>query len=308
MKGEYMYDGDGKRIAKTEWIEDLQEYHTKIYVYSGLQVLYEKNITTGKEAAFIYGPTERIAKKVNGLTDYYHTDHLGSTRLITNENGNPVSEISYEPFGKAVITGDKESYLYTGKEKDSTGLYYFGARYYDPEIGRWITRDPMKGKIDSPQTLNRYMYCMNNPINFFDPMGLLSFHNVKTGTVIRQTQKGVKITFQYGGEEFTLIVEEDDWTLIDPEGEETVLVQDGTVMNPFAAGFLGGFNSPADISKGGFGSEVGPFQEYQDAYNYALILGMSKDDAEDWAKGYLIGYSLGLYAQQIYDIFKNAWN
>jgi hypothetical protein len=170
------------------------------------------------------------------------------------------------------------------------------------------------------------------------------------------------ITFEYGGEEFTLIVEEDDWTLIDPEGEEAVLVQDGTVMNPFAAGFLSGFNLPATISLGGFGSQVGPFQKYQDAQNYALILGMSKDEAEDWAKGYLIGYSLGeylsrfknkpymriakhcfkeevwnnsyeyifwamvsgypivlpipvpwwvelgLYARQIYDIFKNAWN
>jgi RHS repeat-associated protein len=64
-----------------------------------------------------------------------------------------------------------EKYKYTGKEKDITGLYYYGARYYDPTIGRFITRDPVKGNIMNPQTLNPYVYCLNNPLKYIDPDG-----------------------------------------------------------------------------------------------------------------------------------------
>lgn len=62
--------------------------------------------------------------------------------------------------------------MYTGKEKDvSTGLYYYGARYYDPDTGRFLTRDTMKGSGESPQTLNKYIYCLNNPLRYIDPTG-----------------------------------------------------------------------------------------------------------------------------------------
>jgi len=169
---QYSYDGDGRRVQKTEWIEDLQEYKTTIYVHAGLNVLYEKNLNTNKNAIYIYGPMGRIAKKVGELADYYHQDGLGSTRLITDQSGNIVTEVSYEPFGEDTITGEEDSYLYTGKEKDSTGLYYYGARYYDPEIGRFTTRDPLQGKMRSPQTQNRYTYCLNNPLKYIDPQGL----------------------------------------------------------------------------------------------------------------------------------------
>lgn len=54
---------------------------------------------------------------------------------------------------------------------DETGLYYFGARYYDPEIGRFITRDRKQGRINNPKTLNRYVYCANNPMKYIDPDG-----------------------------------------------------------------------------------------------------------------------------------------
>ena len=169
---QYTYDGDGRRIKKTEWVESLQEYSTTVYVYSGLKVLYEKNLDTSQEATYVYGPTGRIAKNVSGLTDYYHRDHLGSTRLVTDESGSPVSEVSYNPFGQAEKTGgDGETCLYTEKDDDSTGLYYFGARYYDPETGRWIERDPKGGSVEHPASLNRYVYCYNNPLLYVDPDG-----------------------------------------------------------------------------------------------------------------------------------------
>jgi RHS repeat-associated protein len=169
--GEYMYDGTGKRIQKTEWIESLQDYNTITYTYSGLNVFYEKNPATGQKATYVYGPTGRIAKNAGGLTDYYHTDHVGSTRLITDESGAVVADVAYTPFGEP-LSEQEESYLFSGKERDVTGLYYYGARYYDPDIGRFITRDPLAGVSASPKTLNRYVYCGNNPLKYTDPLGL----------------------------------------------------------------------------------------------------------------------------------------
>jgi RHS repeat-associated protein len=161
---QYVYDGDGKRIKKTD------SESVRIYIYSGLNVLYEVNMTTHMDGVYIYGPTGRIAKKVNDIIEYYHTDHLGSTRLTTSENGAPVTEVRYKPFGKQTSTTE-EQYTYNGKELDTTGFYYYGARYYDPETGRFLTRDPLNGTKVSPQTLNRYVYCLNNPLVYIDPAG-----------------------------------------------------------------------------------------------------------------------------------------
>ncbi len=102
---------------------------------------------------------------------YYHTDHLGSTRLLTDQTGTPATAVEYSPFGKEQLTGEKERYLFTGQEKDSTGLYYYRARYYDLETGRFLTRDTWAGDYKKPQTLNKYVYCLNNPLKYNDPSG-----------------------------------------------------------------------------------------------------------------------------------------
>jgi RHS repeat-associated protein len=171
MQEEYVYNGDGCRIKKTEWVESLQEYQTVAYVYSGANIIYEKNLDTGSYAVYVYGPNGRIAKKVGGLTDYYLVDHLGSTRLITDESGNIITDVTYMPFGESAVNGVEDHYLYNGKERDSTGLYYYGARYYDPETGRFLTRDHLKGNCIEPQSLNLYSYCLNNPLRYTDPLG-----------------------------------------------------------------------------------------------------------------------------------------
>jgi RHS repeat-associated protein len=142
-----------------------------VYVHSGANALYEKNVNTGSCTTYVYGPTGRIAKNVDGLRNYNHTDRLGSTRLVTDESGNSTTSTEFDPFGKSVTIGEEEHYLYTGKEMDLVGLYYFGARYYDPAHGRFMTRDAMKGDIRNPQSLNLYVYCLNNPVRYYDPLG-----------------------------------------------------------------------------------------------------------------------------------------
>jgi len=108
---------------------------------------------------------------------YFHGDHLGSSNVITDEESNVIARYEYRPFGSvADQTGDYSTDVkYTGKIQDDTGLYYYGARYYDPFIGRFITPDPTVQHPDDPQDLNRYAYCRNNPIKYVDPSGHFFF-------------------------------------------------------------------------------------------------------------------------------------
>lgn len=98
---------------------------------------------------------------------YYYTDHLDSTRLVTNENKNIVTAVTSYPFGEPDIEQGSEDYLFCRKQKDAT-IYYYGACYYDPDPGRFITRDPLKGAIKSSNV--EYAYCFNNPLKY---VGLL---------------------------------------------------------------------------------------------------------------------------------------
>ena len=102
-------------------------------------------------------------------TYFYHTDHLGSTVLVTDELGQTVWSSEYTPFGQ--ITKDDPGFnkaiKFTGKDLDlETGLYYFNARWYDSDIGRFISEDPIK------DGLNWYTYAISNPLRFVDPSGL----------------------------------------------------------------------------------------------------------------------------------------
>ena len=115
---------------------------------------------------------------INGESNtfYYHNDHLGSTRLVTDSNKNIVTAVMYQPFGESYSVEGDEDYLFCGKEKNATGLYYYGARHYDPDLGRFLTRDPYIGKLVKPQSLNQYTYCYNNPLLFVDPDGRDPLH------------------------------------------------------------------------------------------------------------------------------------
>jgi RHS repeat-associated protein len=104
---------------------------------------------------------------------YIHQDSLGSSNLTTDGSATEVSRSGYKPFGENYLpTGtmptDKK---FTGQRLDSTGLYYYGARYYDPEIGRFISADTVVPSPTNPQSLNRYSYCLNNPLKMVDPSG-----------------------------------------------------------------------------------------------------------------------------------------
>ncbi len=106
-------------------------------------------------------------------TTYYHTDGLGSVIAASNDAGALLWRKEYAPFGQQVdSTAENEKLSYTGKQHDDvTGLTYFGARYYDPHLGRFMSVDPVGFVESNPMSFNRYAYVNNNPYKYVDPDG-----------------------------------------------------------------------------------------------------------------------------------------
>ncbi|GBF32467.1 cell wall-associated protein [Desulfocucumis palustris] len=115
-----------------------------------------------------------VAKKV--LQHYVFTDRLGSTLMLYGKGNQTVRMYEYQEFGTYTAEGDSDSdetrFTFTGAPYfTGPGLYQMGARYYNPEIGRFITNDTYRGNIYEPWTQNLYTYCNNNPVNYVDPTG-----------------------------------------------------------------------------------------------------------------------------------------
>ena len=108
---------------------------------------------------------------------YYLFDGLGSIVGLTDSNGTLVSTYQYDPYGNLTSsTGSVTNpWRFAGGYFDSsTGLYKFGTRYYNPGFGRWSQQDPVRGQLNDPTSLNRYVYAGDDPVNFTDPSGMSS--------------------------------------------------------------------------------------------------------------------------------------
>ena len=107
------------------------------------------------------------------LTAINYPDHLGSSSYITNLDGEVSQHIEYVPFGEVFIEERNNTwntpYLFNAKEFDEeTGMYYYGAKYYEPRLSLWMSVDPLEEKYYNSSS---YAYCNNNPIRFIDPDG-----------------------------------------------------------------------------------------------------------------------------------------
>ncbi|MGH7795708.1 MAG: RHS repeat-associated core domain-containing protein [Candidatus Binatia bacterium] len=117
---------------------------------------------------------------VAGVSSSFLTDALGSPVGVTDNACVLQTEYTYEPFGKTTFTGSSNSnpYQYTGRENDGTGLFHYRARYYHPQLQRFISEDPIEFEGGD---INRYAYVGNDPMNFVDPYGLFSFGRALDG-------------------------------------------------------------------------------------------------------------------------------
>ena len=194
----YVYDGDGRRVEK---------------VQPG----------GGRVTVFVYDAQGRMASEYSNLADasgcqtcYLSPDHLGTARLVTDENGNVIARHDYLPFGEEIAASqagrgsqwgagnDGIKQKFTGKERDAeSGLDYFGARYYGSALGRFTSPDPLlsSGHPRNPQSWNRYAYVGNNPKKYIDPTGLYFFTNTcgksdqACNAAFAQTQSNVRSAY-----------------------------------------------------------------------------------------------------------------
>jgi RHS repeat-associated protein len=160
----FSYDAFGRRISKS--------------LSGGVtQFLYDGNDTTAEIGGGAIGANylrslnidEPFIRQSIAGSEHYHTDALGSSLALGNVQGTSTTTYSYEPFGRSTVAGvSSNSLQYTGRENDGTGLIYYRARYYHPQLQRFIEEDP----IEFAGGINPYAYVINNPVRFIDPFGL----------------------------------------------------------------------------------------------------------------------------------------
>jgi RHS repeat-associated protein len=191
----YVYDAAGQRVRKV-WEKSPGLTEERIYV--GIFEVFRRrdgtgSITVERESLHIMDGQQRIAlveTRTQGsdaspaqLIRYQHANHLGSSALELDQIARVISYEEYYPFGgtayqalNSVIQAAAKRYRYTGKEHDDeSGLYYHGARYCAPWLGRWISFDPVAwkpGAAGSPGGGSPFVYASNSPINRVDSNGM----------------------------------------------------------------------------------------------------------------------------------------
>jgi RHS repeat-associated protein len=162
----YKYDGLGRRIQRTTTGGTNERY-----IYDGNDVLLDLNADWSVATTYLNGPgIDNHLRQTSATTgvSYYLTDHLGSTVALTDSIGNVVEQLVYDSFGNNAGSA-RARYGYSGRERDpNTGLLHYRARFYDPQLGRFISEDPIG--FEGHQE-NFYGYVANNPLNLKDPQG-----------------------------------------------------------------------------------------------------------------------------------------
>lgn len=178
----YAYDALGRRIQRTT-----SAGGTTKFVYDGADVIRDLDGTGATVAEYLNGPgiDNKLRQTTGASTSYFLTDHLGTTRALTDANGNITASLTYDSFGNLISGFTSTRYTYTGREFDEdSGLMYYRAGWSDPEQGRFISEDP----IGFGGGVNFYAYVGNNPINSRDPFGLMPQRDcVATGVAIGAT-------------------------------------------------------------------------------------------------------------------------
>ncbi|MCH5518427.1 RHS repeat domain-containing protein [Pseudomonas syringae] len=184
-KERYVYDASGQRLRKIHTTKAKAVVHNaEVRYLPGLEV--HSNSATAETLHVIVTQAGRNEVRVlhwqagqpegleNDQVRYSFADHLGSGTLELDKNAHIISQESYYPFGgtswwagRSTVEASYKTIRYSGKERDATGLYYYGLRYYAPWLQRWINPDPA-GAVDG---MNLYRFVRNSPLRFADQQG-----------------------------------------------------------------------------------------------------------------------------------------
>ena len=250
VKATYEYDGDGGRTSKsvggiiTEFVGSLYE------------------MGPGGDSRHIYLGSQRIATVRGDGFFYYHTDHLGGTNVATDRDG-AIREIrEYRPFGATAFSHvvyddpvDQGRYYFTQHYEDpESSLIFMQARYYDPELGRFISPDTIVQSAENPQTFNRYAYAGNNPVNNVDPSGHGWFKKFWKSLV-----SGAAAIFTFIGTVFNPYAAFQAFSLINSTLSLGEAFFSGSGLGKTLAGAAVGFGISAVFGAAGFHDVVNPF-------------------------------------------------
>ncbi|MCF5028767.1 RHS repeat domain-containing protein [Pseudomonas syringae] len=189
----YVYDGKGQRCRKISTAQASgRTLINEVRYLPGLEI---RTTADGEILHVITAQAGRSSVRVlhwqagkpgaiaNDQVRYSLGDHLGSSTLELDQQGGLISQESYYPFGgtawwaaRSAVEAKYKTVRYSGKERDASGLYYYGFRYYAPWLQRWISPDPA-GDVDG---LNLYGYVRNSPITYYDRLGYMGKHALES--------------------------------------------------------------------------------------------------------------------------------
>ena len=172
---DYLYDGLGNRIARTQG--GVQARYVLDLNRSMSQVLAETDSSGDVTNYYVYGHGLISKITADGNRYSYHFDSRGSTVGMTDGSENLVNKYAYDEYGGVLNSSEDNAnpFRYVGKYgvmDEGNGLLFMRARYYDSDTGRFLSKDPLRGELVDPGTLNRYVYVLGNPVMGVDPEGL----------------------------------------------------------------------------------------------------------------------------------------
>ena len=275
----YTYDGDGKRVKKSSGT--LYWYGT-----SG-DPLAETDTSGNTTNEYVFFQGRRIARRDSSANVfYYFADQLGTSRAIVQAGStSSCYDADFYPYGgerTPHVNTCSQNYKFTGKERDSeSGLDNSQARYMASQMGRFMSPDLMGGHFVNPQSLNRYAYVHNNPLNMTDPTGLdcvyeneddPSSDTVVRGDCINDADNGVFVNGTVDTQAGALLGSDGTLSLsyFDDNGHEQGFI--GEAGDPTSASYLG-----LDPNAGnyGFGSPQYATQLFSQVYNNPAVQGVN---------------------------------
>jgi RHS repeat-associated protein len=274
---QYIYDAFGSRVATIA--DGVRTNYLTAPIWDLPEVLMEYD-TNGQVTADYTQGVGLVRSRRDNKEGFYHTDGLGSTRVITDTVGLITDRYTYDAFGVLLNTTGTfgNSFQFAGERRDSsTGLDYLRARYYDPNLGRFISKDAYAGTLNDPYSQHDYQYAHANPVRYTDPTGYFTLGDVSAALTI----VGIMATFGGIGAGVGYIA---GAAATGASGEE-ILGMFGEWGAGFASGVSGGFLT--DVYEATTGQKISP--KHAMLYNAGNVTGIGVSfltgmQAATWAK------------------------